>query len=118
MDDPWVEWSDTVNRRLAAVEKRHKALVDALPKALVDIIDDRLQKQRALRDRGTWQPERLYGPGAAVTDKGAMWVAQIENKATRPGDNACWRLAVKSDTAQLRRIVADELNRRMNGDAK
>jgi hypothetical protein len=79
MDDPWVAWSDTVNKRLAALEKTSlKYTPDQLWNGIADFVvqyvNETLEKRRVVRDTGTWKPEQLYAPGAAVTDKGAMWL--------------------------------------------
>jgi hypothetical protein len=60
---------------------------------------------KILRDAGIWKSEKLYGPGAAVTHDGQLWVAQQESKAVEPGDGVCWRLTHKSDLSEVRGFV-------------
>jgi hypothetical protein len=69
----------------------------------------------ALRYAGVWSPEKSYGAGSLVTKDGAAWVATNAMAAgVKPGDGAtAWRLAIKSDTSQLRSLVKDEVRRQL-----
>jgi hypothetical protein len=133
MDEAWAKWSAEINKKLVRLERNVAQLQDhfygtkeeikadkelAIVALIECVVFELLHERKILRDTGTWRPEQLYGPGAAATDRGAMWIAQIENKATRPGDNACWRLAVKSDTSNLKRAVEAEVTRQMNGSRR
>jgi hypothetical protein len=129
MSDDWGAWSDKVNKKLARLEGNVAQLQDhfygtkedlkenkelAISRLIRAVVWGLIDERKILRDTGTWKPETLYGPGAAVTDRGALWVAQIENKATRPGqDNGCWRLAIKSDVSSLKRAVAEEVRKQV-----
>ena len=66
---------------------------------------------------GLWNAKNLYGPGAMVTCNGAGWIAMSAMAAgVKPGvGETGWRLAVKSDTANLRAIVKDEVKKQLGG---
>jgi hypothetical protein len=130
MDEAWARWSGDITKKIARLEANVAQLQEhfygtkadlkegkelAISRLIKGAVFEILYERKILRDVGTWDSERLYGPGAAVTDKGALWACQIECKATRPGDNACWRLMHKSDVAHLRRAVVDEVARQVNG---
>jgi hypothetical protein len=129
VDEDWVRWSQTIVDRIADLQRQVRDLqaqakvtrklfleyseVDNRPK-VIRLIESvclkLLQERRVMRDTGVWSDATFYGPGATVSHNGAAWVAQIENKGLRPGaGNTGWRLAVKSDTSGLRRLVRDEL---------
>ena len=130
MDAAWAEWSAEINKKLARLDKNVAQLQEhfygtkeelkedkglAISKLIRAVVWEFIGERKILRDTGAWKSEQLYAPGAAVTDKGALWVCQVECKATRPGDSACWRLMHKSDVAHLKRVVTDEVARQMNG---
>jgi hypothetical protein len=113
MDAAWVEWSAEINRRLGAIEAKHKTLLGALPEAMArtaaDIVERRLTA-------GIWDATKDYRRGSLVTHQGAGWVAMSDNRGARPGSaDLAWRLAVKSDVAHLKRAVADEVTRQLHG---
>ena len=69
---------------------------------------------------GLWNSKNLYGPGAMVTSNGAAWIAMSAMGAgVKPGvGETAWRLAVKSDTANLRAIVKAEVIRQLREQRK
>jgi hypothetical protein len=117
MDDPWVEWSAKVNQQLADLETKHKVLVEVLPRVINKVCAEMISKRV---NAGIWNSQKSYLEGSLVSHGGGGWIATADSRGVRPGEgNACWRLAIKSDTAHLKRVVADELNRRwMNGDGR
>jgi hypothetical protein len=108
----------TLERELAALKPK-VGLTDDLAAALAEVIpqivDDRigraLQQQAFVRDVGVWTAERGYSPGELVSHKGAAWICQTKSTGARPGENSCWRLAVKSDLSELKRSVREEVER-------
>lgn len=118
-----------IERRLASTTKSVNLIFDTLlskpkddPKGelrlfhlIRNVAWDQLVDRKILRDCGVWDVERIYGPGAACTDRGALWIAQQENSGQRPGEGVCWRLSHKSDLSELRSmtrdIVRDELHK-------
>ena len=110
-----------LQRRVAVVERTlghdGRRIVDALVGAVADALKrirqeerehtaEAIQKafeNRCLLDyKGVWSAGQSYVKGAAVTDKGALWIATGPcGIGQRPGTGAsCWRLAVKSGEAK------------------
>jgi hypothetical protein len=92
----------------------------AIVRVIRGVASQVLREEKALRDTGTWDREKLYGPGAMTTYDGAIWVCQIEAKAQQPGTGAAWRLAHKAVDVALRKeikaMVRDELRRKQERD--
>jgi hypothetical protein len=135
----WYEWSAainghieklqenrrTANKRLAEIEKflfrlrpdneemtlENCTLIDIIRMYALEMVFER----KIMRDTGVWDEARLYAPGATVTFQGAAWVCQEQHEGQRPGaSNSFWRLAVKSDVSELRRIVRDEVRKALS----
>lgn len=70
-----------------------------------------IHERGVMRDTGPYDNEKLYGRGAAVTHQGGLWVAQAETQGSRPGEGGAWRLTHKTEVAELRRMVRDEVQR-------
>jgi hypothetical protein len=113
VDDPWVAWSAKVNQRLADLETKNKVLVEVLPRTISKICAEMISKRM---NAGVWDSTKGYRAGSLVSHQGAGWIATADSRGVRPGSaDLAWRLAVKSDIAHLKRAVADEVTRQMNG---
>ena len=98
------------------LDSQIKAIADRAPMPIpLPILDQPDRPQ--MRYCGLWDRTKAYRPGDLATYNGGGWVAQIGSTGLKPGDGMGWRLAVKSDTAQLRSLVKDEVKRQMGGRA-
>jgi hypothetical protein len=62
---------------------------------------------------GVWRDDHGYDAGSLVSHGGGGWIAQRDTAASeRPGTSPGWRLAVKSDLAEVRKVVKAELANR------
>jgi predicted ribonuclease toxin of YeeF-YezG toxin-antitoxin module len=112
------------NRNASEIAKLRKkvdsmsAVIDALTgrdgpgemriiKLIQDVASELFNERKVLRDAGIWTSEKLYGPGAAATHAGGLWIAQQESRGVMPGDGVCWRLSQKTEVAELRALVRD-----------
>jgi hypothetical protein len=71
-----------------------------------------LQRRPVVHDAGVWRDGHGYDAGSLVSHGGGGWIAQRDTTAgERPGTSPGWRLAVKSDLAEVRKVVKQELGR-------
>jgi hypothetical protein len=71
-----------------------------------------LQRRPVLHDGGVWRDDHGYDAGSLVTYNGGGWIAQRDtNAGERPGTSPGFRLAVKSDLAEVRKVVRAELGK-------
>jgi hypothetical protein len=113
-----------LERRLAATTKDLRLIYETLLSKPEDDPDGELRlfrlirniawseivDHKVMRDCGVWDGARLYGPGAAVSAEGALWIAQRETQGERPPGDA-WRLALKTHKSMVARAVRDELEK-------
>ncbi len=61
-----------------------------------------LEQRQHLHYEGVWAGDKIYTPGALVTDKGALWVAHMPIAKSRPGglleSSRGWQMIAKSGT--------------------
>jgi hypothetical protein len=95
------------------------AMWDAVGMALAEIrkdIDKRLaaleQRPTGLSWEGTWTPEKAYpGSGVVIHDGGAWIALQPTCPGEKPGTGGQWRLFVRSNESELRKLIRDELRK-------
>ena len=127
MDENWAAWSQTVVDRIRALQRKVNQLEtdnkiyrmlfehndgDEEPRLIRVIQNTALElvhQRQIMTYCGTWNAERLYDPGATVSCNGAAWVCQTENTGVRPGDGVCWKLAIKSESSAVRKLIKEEL---------
>ena len=78
--------------------------------------DERLQalEQRptGLQWEGTWAPEKAYpGSGVVIYDGGAWIALQPTCPGEKPGAGGPWRLFVRSNESELRKLIREELRK-------
>ena len=59
--------------------------------------------------RGLWQQDDAYAANDLVTQRGAIWAAQVDNKGQKPGTDetgTVWKLAIKSGERAARPQLA------------
>jgi hypothetical protein len=109
MSDDWASWSADIGKRLARLEKRHAAVVDALPEAMARTAAAVVTRRLTA---GVWSATESYKAGSLVSHQGAAWVAVSDSTGARPGTAAlAWRLAIKSNIAEVRKAVEAEVRR-------
>jgi hypothetical protein len=91
--------------RINVVENR-----DPVPIAL-PILEQ--EGRPVMRYAGLWDNRKSYEAGDLITYNGGAWVSLINSQGLRPGDGVAWKLAIKSDLAQLRRTVREEVQRQL-----
>jgi hypothetical protein len=115
-----------LERELRGLRESNGHVLKALrlvPKAIGNLDGDiaravtkALDARAPLTDAGTWDAARHYNRGETVTHKGAGWVATVSSTGLRPGTSEGWRLLAKSDTAELRRVVKEEVQRQLSSN--
>jgi hypothetical protein len=83
-------FEDDLAKELAELIRHH---VDTAIKPLQKRLE-RLELRGELKYCGVWQQQK-YQPGCLVTLGGGLWHCEMHTES-RPGTDACWRLAVKS----------------------
>jgi hypothetical protein len=74
---------------------------------------DELKHRPVLHDAGVWRDDHGYDAGSLVTYNGGGWIAQRGTApGERPGASPGFRLAIKSDLAEVRKVVKAELANR------
>ena len=60
-----------------------------------------LEARPELAHRGVWKGDVQYKENSLITHKGGLWIATVESKGCRPGEegSSIWRLIVKSGHA-------------------
>ena len=99
----------TLRNRVAKLEKRlndnikiiNKNLSEAIPDAMVNVVNTIIEQKMCLRYTGVWSAEKDYGRGAACTDAGSVWVAIEPSKGDRPGKSVSWKLIAKGGAKEL-----------------
>jgi hypothetical protein len=132
----WSTWNHDVNKLLAQhgdrLERLEKylglgddpdGLNHAIAKAVVGTVMQAVQLLRkeiaeGLRYRGTWEPDVDYVTNDLVSFAGGAHVALGPSRGQRPGQGPPWKLAVKSDTVLLRRLIREELEHAGQGSRR
>jgi hypothetical protein len=109
--------TQAVGRKLGEAKQELRREIDSLhpvikaQQARIQEFEER--QSRSLHDAGIWRDDHGYDPGALVSHDGAAWVAQRACSAgERPGTSSGFRLAAKSNMAELRRAIREELGRK------
>lgn len=64
-------------------------------------------RDQSLNYKGVWDRGQNYYAGQFVTDKGALWHAEIDSRGCRPGEGFMWKLAVKAPRYKSRNAKSD-----------
>jgi hypothetical protein len=104
-------------------ESNDRLIVEAVGRFIGKHLDDLSREIRELQreleerkrrlvvhDAGIWRDDCGYEAGSLVTFNGGGWIAQRDTTAgERPGTSPGFRLAFKSDLAEVRKVVKQEL---------
>jgi hypothetical protein len=123
---------DDLAKRIATLEQQVRRLPKAVGLALGKTADQLRAERAAVPDvtdlarrldqieqrpdgmqyRGTWNAGTDYPPSSVVSRAGAAWCAvDLAMAGEIPGKSERWRMIAKSDVADLRKVVREELKR-------